>query len=97
LKWFFLPKNLILSISNINSVIDVLQSNNPNVKILIEQMAPARSDIMTATLADYINSLQSEVSIIVANKSTLTSQIILIDMYTGFTDYFLAVDYTIMN
>ena len=92
MKWFFLPKNLILSISNINSVIDVLQSNNPNVKILIEQMAPARSDIMTATLADYINSLQSEVSIIVANKSTLTSQIILIDMYTGFTDYFLAVD-----
>ena len=70
----------------------MLQSNNPNVKILIEQMAPARSDIMTATLADYINSLQSEVSIIVANKSTLTSQIILIDMYTGFTDYFLAVD-----
>lgn len=80
------------TISNINSIIDVLQSNNPNVKILIEQMAPARSDIMTATLTDYINSLHGEVLIIAANKSTSTSQIIAVDMYTGFTDDFLADD-----
>lgn len=80
------------TISNINSIIDLLQVNNPNVKILIEQMAPARSDIMTATLTDYINSLHSEVLIIATNKSTTTSQIIPLDMYTGFKDDFLADD-----
>ena len=45
------------AVSNINSIIDVLQSSNPNCIIIIEQMAPGHSDIMTAELTLFWNCL----------------------------------------
>ena len=41
------------AVSNINLIIDILQENNPSVTIIIEQMAPARSDIMTVELTNF--------------------------------------------
>ena len=80
------------AISNINDIVDILQEVNPNVTLIIEQMAPGRSNIMTEELLYYFNQLQDEILIIVENKSTATSQIIAVDMYTGFTDAMLADD-----
>ena len=80
------------AVSNINSIIDILQENNPNVTIIIEQMAPGRSDIMTPELTNYINQMQQEVVNISTNQSTSTSQVIAVDMFTGFDDSFLADD-----
>ena len=80
------------AVSNINEIIDVLQEVNPNVIVIIEQMAPGRSDIMTQELIYYFNELQNEVLTIVEQKSTATSRVLAVDMYTGFTDALLADD-----
>ena len=77
---------------NINYIIDVLQISNPNITILIEQMAPARSDEMTSELTLFITNLHQEMQSIASNKSTLESQVIAVDMYTGFSDAMLADD-----
>jgi lysophospholipase L1-like esterase len=80
------------AVSNINAIIDILQSNNPNVTIIIEQMAPARSDAMTPELTLFLDQMQQEVLTIAANKSTTSSEILSVDMFTGFTDNHLADD-----
>ena len=61
--------------SNINSIIDIIQNNNPNITIIIEQLAPGNSEIMTSELTIFWESMQKEVLKIANNKSTLTSQI----------------------
>ena len=80
------------AVSNINSIIDVIQSSNPNCIIIIEQMAPGHSEIMTSELANFWNQIQEEVLDIAENKTTINSQVIAIDMFTGFGDNFLADD-----
>ena len=80
------------AVSNINSIIDVIQSSNPNCIIIIEQMAPGHSEIMTSELANFWNQIQEEVIDIAENKTTINSQVIAIDMFTGFGDNFLADD-----
>jgi len=78
------------AISNISSIIDALQTNNPNITIIIEQMAPGRSDIMTEELSTYLNLLHEEVVTMASEYSTSTSELIVVDMYTDFTDEMLA-------
>jgi lysophospholipase L1-like esterase len=80
------------TVSNVNSIIEVLQNSNPNIIIIIEQMAPAHSDYMTSDLVNYINSLNQEMLKIAKNHSTKTSKVITIDMYSGFKDDYLADD-----
>ncbi|PQJ23443.1 GDSL-type esterase/lipase family protein [Tenacibaculum sp. SG-28] len=80
------------AVENINSCIDILQEANPNVTILIEQMAPGRTDIMTVELTNYFNQMQQEVTTIATTQSTATSRVITVDMYSGFTDSLLADD-----
>ena len=38
------------AVLNINSIIDIFQNNNPNITIIIEQMAPGHSEFMTSEL-----------------------------------------------
>ena len=80
------------TISNINGIIDTLQSVNPNVTIIIDQLAPARSNLMTTELTNYFNQLQQDIVTIALEQSTTSSQIIEVDMSTGFTDSLLADD-----
>lgn len=80
------------AIGNINEIVDILQEVNPNVTLIIEQMAPGRTDIMTEDLLSYFNQLQDEILIIAKNKATTTSQVIAVDMFSGFTDAMLADD-----
>lgn len=80
------------AVANINSIIDILQADNPNITIIIEQMAPGRSEIMTPELTDFFNQMQSEVLNIAASQTTATSQVIGIDLFTGFNDGLLADD-----
>jgi lysophospholipase L1-like esterase len=80
------------AVQNINSIIDVLQTNNPNVTIIIERMAPGRSDVMTSELTSYFNQIQQEVLSITTNQNTSRSQVIAVDMFTGFNDSLLADD-----
>lgn len=80
------------TISNINAIIDVLQVNNPNIIIIIEQPAQGRSDFMTPQLTDAFNRMQEDVLTIAEQQSTATSQVIPVDMFTGFGDSLLADD-----
>ena len=80
------------AVSNINNIIDILQANNPNVKIILEQMAPGRSDIMTSELTAFFSQMQQEVINIAVNKTTTSSTVIAVDMFTGFNDNLLADD-----
>ena len=49
-------------------------------------MAPGKTHIMTDELTDFFNKMQAEVLTIASNKTTDSSQVITIDMYTGFSD-----------
>ena len=80
------------AVSNVNAIIDILQDVNPNVTIIIEQLAPARSDLMTATLSTYFNQMQEDVLTIATEQSTASSQVLPVDMATGFNDSYLADD-----
>lgn len=80
------------AVENINNIIDIIQAKNPNVTIIIEQIAPGRSDIMTAELTSFFDQIQQEVLTIASNQSTSTSQVIAIDMFTSFNDSLLADD-----
>ncbi len=78
------------AVQNINSIVDIIQSNNSNVTIIIEQPAQGHSDIMTPDFINTFNQLKEDVATIAATKSTSTSQVIAVDMYTGFNDNYLA-------
>lgn len=80
------------TIANINAVIDALQTSNPNVTIIIEQLAPGQSMFMTSELTTYFEQIQQEVLSIATAQSTPSSRVITVDMATGFSDAFLADD-----
>lgn len=80
------------AIANINSIIDILQASNPSVTILIEKLAPATSDRMVGDLKTYFERMQEDVVTIATEQSTSSSQVIVVDMSTGFDDSFLADD-----
>lgn len=80
------------TLSNINSIIDLLQANNPNITILIEQAAPGRSSFMTPEFTNAFIQMQQDVATIAREQSSTTSQIIAVDMFTGFSDSLLADD-----
>ena len=80
------------AIVNINGIIDVLQADNPNVTIVIEQMAPGHSSIMTQNLTNLLDQLKLDLVTISSDQTTPTSSVILVDMFTGFTDAMLADD-----
>lgn len=79
-------------ISNVNSIIDKLQARNANVTIIIENMAPGHSSIMGGALGTYLSNLQQDLPGLASNQSTSSSQVIVVDMNTGFTDAMLADD-----
>ena len=79
--------------SNINQIIDELRAANPEVIIVIEEMAPGLQELFnSAELSAYYAGLHELVSSIVSEKSTDSSPIIPIDMHTGFSDELLADD-----
>ena len=80
------------AVVNINNIIDILQADNPNITIILEQMAPARTDIMTPELTDFFLQMQQEVINISANKTTSSSLVKEVDMFSGFNNSLLADD-----
>ena len=80
------------AVENVNEMVDLIQASNPDVTILIEQLAPGRSDFLTPQQLEFIHLMQQEVANISADKTTTTSQVIAVDMFTGFADSLLADD-----
>jgi lysophospholipase L1-like esterase len=77
-------------LQNVNLIIDEIQMHNPNITILIEKMAPAKSSYMTENLTEIFEQMKVEVDEFARIKTTATSKVIAVDMFTGFTDAYLA-------
>ncbi len=80
----------------INAIIDKIQMHNPNVTILIEQMAPGTSSFMTPELILALEQMHAEIAKIASDQTSATSEVIVVDMATGFSDDFFA-DYIHYN
>jgi lysophospholipase L1-like esterase len=78
------------ALSNIRETITVLQTNNPKVTIFIELMAPAQAASMDAGLSDYFDEFAKDIPNIATEYNNETSQVIMIDMYDGFLQSYLA-------
>jgi hypothetical protein len=56
----------------------------------MEELAPGRSSFMTPELTVIFSAIQKEIRTIAGQKTTSTSQVITVDMFTRFTDGMLA-------
>ena len=75
---------------NINAIIDKIQAHNPNVTIIIEQLAPGKSSFMDEELTAAFVQIHTVIAQIASAQTTATSTVIPVDMATGFSDDFLA-------
>jgi lysophospholipase L1-like esterase len=75
---------------NVVDIVEGLQEFNPEITIIIEKMAPGHSVVMMGNLAVFHARLLNELDSIASALSTSTSQVLTIDMATGFTDDMLA-------
>jgi len=78
------------AIDNINAIIDALQAANPNITIIIEQMAPGASTNPAA--AFFLTSIHQDVLAIATEKTTTNSEVIDLDMSAGFSSTMMLAD-----
>ena len=77
-------------IENIRAIIVSLQQINPSVTILLEQIAPGRSNVMVAEFASKFTDFNDRIATLAANQTNDKSRVIIVKMYDGFSDDFLA-------
>lgn len=77
-------------VENLGLIIDELRSLNPAVIILLEQIAPARSDLMTEALKDLLDAYRGQIEDLVTDKNTLDAPIYLVDMGSDWSDTYMA-------
>ncbi|MEO0525899.1 MAG: hypothetical protein AAFZ89_01665 [Bacteroidota bacterium] len=80
------------TISNINAIIDAIQAVNPNVTIFLELPAPPLSNEQTQEFLDFYNRALQDIPMLAQQQTTSTSNVLTVDMMTGFNDSFLADD-----
>ena len=78
------------ALTNVRAIIATIQTANPNVTIVIEQLAPAHSSTMSPDLSIFLTQMQQDVVSLAVVQTTSTSQVIVVDMFTGFSDSLLA-------
>ena len=79
-------------VANINAIIGKIQAHNPNITIIIEQLAPGKSSFMTDEYKLLFAQMKTVIAQIASIQTTTTSKVIVVDMATGFTDDLLADD-----
>ena len=77
-------------IENINGIIDIFQNRNPDIVILIEQLAPGKTSFMTPELTVIFDQVVLDVETIAQEQTNENSQVIAVNMFEGFTDRYLA-------
>jgi hypothetical protein len=77
---------------NINAIIDKIQAYNPNITIIVEQLAPGKSSFMTNAYKLLFAQMKTVIAQIASSQTTSASKVIVVDMATGFTDDMLADD-----
>ena len=79
-------------IENINDIIDLFQDRNPNIVILIEQLAPGKTSFMTPELTLIFDQAVLDVETIAQEQTDENSLVIPVNMFEGFVDSYLADD-----
>ena len=79
-------------LDNINDIIDFFQDLNPDIVILIEQIAPGKSSFMTPELTAIFDQAVLDVETIAQAQTNDDSQVIPVNMFEGFEDRYLADD-----
>ena len=77
-------------VNNIIEIIDFFQNSNAQVTILLEQIAPPRSDFAAEDFTEQYDQFTNALSVIPDQKSTIDSQAILLDMTSGWSDDYMA-------
>lgn len=77
-------------IENINMIIDQLQEANDSVLIILEQIAPGRSDFMTSQLTQQFAEFNTSIENIGVQQSTNSSKVIVVNMAANWTDDYMA-------
>lgn len=77
------------TLSNIRVIIEMLQARNPEVTIVLEEMAPPSSEFRTSEIDNYLKIIWEEIPKIASEYNTTTSLVVPIDMHTGFNDEYL--------
>ena len=76
--------------NNIHTIIDRLQTNNPQVIIFLEQIAPGQSQFMSTQLVSIFNQFNASIPGIASQQSDTSSQVIAVDMSSNWTDDYMA-------
>ena len=79
-------------IENINGIIDIFQNHNPDIVILIEQLAPGKRSFMTQELTAIFEQAVLDVDKIAQEQTKESSQVIAVNMFDGFSDGYLYDD-----
>ena len=79
-------------LATIDRIIDRLQAANPRVVILVEQIAPGRSDFMTDDMTRRFEDFNARIPGLAESQTDSSSTVVVVDMYTGFSDNLLADD-----
>ena len=77
-------------IANINDIIDKIQTENERTIILLEQIAPGRSDINTPELLNSFSQFNAEILETATNQKNNSSTVIAVDMSSNWGDQFMA-------
>ena len=79
-------KTVAATIANIQEIIDILQTGNPQATIFLEQIAPGRSDFMTEATTAILNQFNEQIMEIGNAKTTTTSKVIIVNMAKDWSD-----------
>ena len=80
------------AIDNIHLIIDAIQNAHPNVTIFIEKIAPGNNEIMTPEFQLKLDEFNQLIAALAPIQTNANSNVIVVDMYTGFTENLLADD-----
>ena len=82
------------AVANVNAIIDQIQEANPDVTIFIETMAPTHSDMLDGDndLSEFLSGMQATVPTIASDQTTESSQVLVVDVTTDFTNEYLVDD-----
>ena len=80
------------TVDNIHLIIDAIQNAYPDVTIFIEKIAPGNNEIMTPEFQLKLDEFNQLIAALAPIQTNATSNVIAVDMYTGFTENLLADD-----
>ena len=85
-------ESVVNTISNINLIIDRFQSENNEVTIIVEQIAPAVSSYMTSERMAILMEFNKAISDVANSQTTETSLVVPVNMFEDWKDDYFADD-----